>query len=55
MRTCCRCGKQLPYPAVTVSFSTEYDHWTGWFCGKPCANEYLEQEIIDDAREAQQK
>jgi hypothetical protein len=55
MRTCCRCGKELPFPVVTISFSTNWDHWTGWFCSKACANEYLEQEIIDDQREAQAK
>ena len=55
MRRCCRCSKDLPYPVVTVSFSSDCDHWTGWFCSKACANEYLEQEIIDDQQEAQQK
>jgi hypothetical protein len=45
----------LPFPVVTISFSTEYDHWTGWFCNKPCGKEYLEQEIIADQQEAQQK
>jgi hypothetical protein len=55
MRTCCRCGKELPFPTVTVSFSTCYDHWTGWFCSKKCANEYLEQEIIADEEEAAEK
>jgi len=52
MRTCCRCGQQLQFPVVTVSFATEYDHWTGWFCSKPCANEYLTQEIAEDQQEA---
>ena len=55
MRTCCRCGKELPFPVVTISFSTNWDHWTGWFCSKPCAWEYLGQDIADDAREAQAK
>jgi hypothetical protein len=45
----------MPFPVVTVTFTTNYDSWSGWFCSKQCAKEYLEQEIIADEQEAQTK
>jgi hypothetical protein len=53
-RACARCGAMLEYPVVTVILNSQHSQETTWFCSKPRALEYLEQDILDDAREAQQ-
>jgi len=54
-RACARCGAMLEFPVVTVILNSQYSQETTWFCSKPHALEYLEQDILDDAREAHQK
>jgi hypothetical protein len=55
MRTCARCGKALPYPEVILTLATSFDTLTTFFCSKPHALEYLEQDILDDAKELARK
>jgi hypothetical protein len=55
MRTCARCGKDLQHPDVTLTFATSFDTLTTFFCSKPHALEYLEQDILDDAKELAKK
>ena len=55
MRTCARCGKPLQYPEVIITVATTYDTVTTFFCSKPHALKYLEQDIMDDAKELTEK
>ena len=45
----------LEYPVVTVILNSQYSQETTWFCSKPHALEYLEQEIIADEQEREPK
>jgi hypothetical protein len=55
MRTCARCGKALDHPEVIITFATSCDTLAVFFCSDPHALEYLEQKIIDDAKELAKK
>lgn len=41
----------LQYPEVILTCTTTFETLTTFFCSKPHALEYLEQDIIDDAKE----
>jgi len=55
MRTCARCGKMLEHPEVVITVASSFDTLTTFFCSKPHAVEYLEQDILDDAKELAKK
>jgi hypothetical protein len=54
-RVCARCSGPLEYPVVTLTFHWDSGQESNWFCSKPHALEYLEQDILDDAKELSKK
>jgi hypothetical protein len=60
-RACSRCGAILGHPPVTIIIDDQprpevsVAQEVTWFCSKPHALEYLEQDILDDAKEAQRE
>ena len=51
MRTCARCGKALQYPEVILTRAHSFETVTTFFCSDPHLLEYVEQDILDDAKE----